>query len=169
VMHHLPWKQNLGSVVAEGDTQATSKVSQHAWHISKHLLHICVLSISASPLRTPCIARFDQPSSLVHHFFQLDIESGLLQAAEVVMLPILLSFCVFISLPSLFFLFGIDTKYLPHQQNVKWFGCHNSMTQLFRTATPILPEAPRHSRTGWMQHDVLLRDSESTSGAPQRF
>jgi len=55
-----------------------------------------------------------------------------------------------------------------HQQNVKWFGSHNSTTQLFQTATPILPEAPRRSRTGWMQNDVLLRYSESTSGAPQR-
>jgi len=55
-----------------------------------------------------------------------------------------------------------------HQQNVTWFGSHISTTQLFRTATPILPEAPRCSRTGWMQNDVLLRNSESTSGAPQR-
>jgi len=35
-----------------------------------------------------------------------------------------------------------------HQQNVKWFGRHNSTTELFRTATPILQEAPRRSRTG---------------------
>jgi hypothetical protein len=28
-----------------------------------------------------------------------------------------------------------------HQQNVKWFGGHNSNTKLFWTATPILPDA----------------------------
>jgi hypothetical protein len=56
---------------------------------------------------------------------------------------------------------------LPHQQNVKLFRCHNSTTQLFRTTTPIFPEAPRRSGTGWMQNNVLLRYSESTSGAPQ--
>jgi len=49
-----------------------------------------------------------------------------------------------------------------HQQNVKWFGSQNSMTQLFWPATPILPEAPRSSRTGWMQNDVPLRCSGST-------
>jgi hypothetical protein len=42
---------------------------------------------------------------------------------------------------------GLDIGLL-HQQNVNWFGSYNSMTQLFRTATPILPEAPRRSRTG---------------------
>jgi len=56
-----------------------------------------------------------------------------------------------------------------HQQNVKWFGSHNSTTQLFWTATLILPEAPRHSWTGWMQNNELLRYSEMTSSAPQRF
>ena len=47
-----------------------------------------------------------------------------------------------------------------HQQNVKWFGSHNSTTQLFWKPTPMLPEAPRSSRTGWMQNDVLLRCSK---------
>jgi len=37
---------------------------------------------------------------------------------------------------------------MEHQQNVTLFGSHNSTTLLFRTATPILPEAPRRSRTG---------------------
>jgi len=54
------------------------------------------------------------------------------------------------------------TSPLQHQHNVKWFGSHNSMTKLVWTATPILPEAPRSSRTGWMQNNVLLRCSEST-------
>jgi hypothetical protein len=54
-----------------------------------------------------------------------------------------------------------------HQQNVKWFRSHNATTQLFRKATPILPTGPRHFRTGRIQHDGLLRYSESTSGAPQ--
>ena len=49
-----------------------------------------------------------------------------------------------------------------HQQNVKCFGSHNSSTQLFWIATTILAEASRSSRSGWMQNDVLLRDSEST-------
>jgi hypothetical protein len=53
----------------------------------------------------------------------------------------------------------------PHQQNVKWFGSHNSTTQLFWKATAILPEPPRRFRTCWMQNDVPLRYSESTSGA----
>jgi len=35
-----------------------------------------------------------------------------------------------------------------HQQIVKWFGSHNSITRLIRTATPILLEAPRSSGTG---------------------
>jgi hypothetical protein len=35
-----------------------------------------------------------------------------------------------------------------HQHNVKWFGSHNSPTQLFCTATPIIPETPRNSATG---------------------
>jgi len=48
-------------------------------------------------------------------------------------------------------------KGILHQQNVKWFGSNNWMTQQFSTATPILPEAPRTSRTGWMQNDVHLR------------
>ena len=46
-----------------------------------------------------------------------------------------------------------------HQQNLKWFGSHNSTTQLCWTAPPILPEAPRSSWTGWMQNDVPLRCS----------
>jgi len=54
---------------------------------------------------------------------------------------------------------------LIHQQNAKWFGSHKSMSQLFWTATPILPEAPRSCRTGWMQNDVPVRYSES----PFRF
>jgi len=49
----------------------------------------------------------------------------------------------------------------PHQQNVKWFGSHNTMTQLFWTATPILPEDPRSSQMGWMQNDVPLRCSST--------
>jgi len=40
---------------------------------------------------------------------------------------------------------------IAHQQNVKWFGCHNSTTRLFWTATPMLPEAPRSSQTSWLQ------------------
>jgi len=40
------------------------------------------------------------------------------------------------------------TEWRLYQQNVKRFGCRNSMTQLFRTATPILPEASRRSQTG---------------------
>jgi len=62
-----------------------------------------------------------------------------------------------------------EWEQLKHQRNVKWFGSQNSTTQLFWTARPILPDAPRCSRTGWMQNDVLLRYSESTSGAPQCF
>jgi len=49
-----------------------------------------------------------------------------------------------------------------HQQNVKWFRSHNSTTQLFWIATPILPEPPRSSQKGWMQNNVLLRYSAST-------
>ena len=46
---------------------------------------------------------------------------------------------------------NLQPEELFHQHNVKWFGSHNLTTQLFWTATPILPEAPRHFRTGWMQ------------------
>jgi hypothetical protein len=49
-----------------------------------------------------------------------------------------------------------------HQQNVKWFGSHNSTTQLFWIASLILPEAFRSFRTSWMQNHVLLRYSEIT-------
>jgi len=48
-----------------------------------------------------------------------------------------------------------------YQQNVKWFASNNSMTQLFWTGTLIHPEAPRSSRTGWMQNNVLLTCSET--------
>ena len=55
----------------------------------------------------------------------------------------------------------LPTCSLHHQQNVKWFRSHNSTTQQVWTATPILPESPRSSRTGWMQNNMLLRCSES--------
>jgi len=56
----------------------------------------------------------------------------------------------------------LTTASTQHQQNVKWFRSHNSTIQLVWTATPIRSEAPRSSRTGWMQNNVLLRCSEST-------
>ena len=43
------------------------------------------------------------------------------------------------------------TEWRLYQQNVKRFECRNSITQLFWTATPILPETSRRSQTGWMQ------------------
>jgi hypothetical protein len=55
------------------------------------------------------------------------------------------------------------------QQHVEWFRSHNSRAQPFWTATVILSEGPRHSRTGWMLNDIPLRYPESTSGAPQPF
>jgi hypothetical protein len=40
---------------------------------------------------------------------------------------------------------GGNVEFQSHQQNVKWFRSDNSTTQLFWTATLILPEAPRSS------------------------
>jgi hypothetical protein len=67
------------------------------------------------------------------------------------------------------FLDMVILTFFHHQQSVKWFGSYTSTTLLFRTATPILPEAPRRCHTGDMQDDLLQRYSVSTSGAPQRF
>jgi len=52
-------------------------------------------------------------------------------------------------------------SWMIHQQNVQLFGSHNSTTQLFWTATPILPGASRSCWTGWMQNDVLFRCPET--------
>ena len=51
-------------------------------------------------------------------------------------------------------------KSILHQENVKWFGSHNRTTQQLWTATLILPDAPRCSKIGWMQSDLL-------TGAPR--
>jgi len=44
-----------------------------------------------------------------------------------------------------------------YKQNIKWFRSHNSITRLFWTAAPIIPDAPRGSQSGWMQNDILPR------------
>jgi len=49
-----------------------------------------------------------------------------------------------------------------HQYNVRWCWSHNSMTQLFGSAALIIPEAPKRSCTGLIEHDVHLRCSAST-------
>jgi len=94
VMPQSLWEQSLCSVVSNGDTLATSKAYQHAWHFSNYLLHLCILPIWASPVWTAGGIRFDRPCYVVYHFFQLNVQSVLLQAPYVIILPILQRFSV---------------------------------------------------------------------------